>query len=62
MLDAYAMMRNSLITEAEDGIMIDDDELTMSLFSNGESDKCCEDNIDDDVEDIVDDDDDEQED
>lgn len=62
MKDPYEMMRNTLITEAEDGAIVDDDELTLSIFSNGESDKCCDDgSIDDDVREINDDDEDEEE-
>lgn len=53
----YERMMTQLIVEAEEGILDDRDEAAIAIFSEGESEKCCEDeDIDDDVQDIEDDD------
>lgn len=54
MANPYERMITDLIVEAEDGILDDKDESIISLFSDGQSENCCDD-IDDDVEEIEDD-------
>ena len=51
MKSPYKMMQDRLITEAEEDVMEDDD-LIMEILSDGETEQCCEEDIDDDVEDI----------
>ena len=58
MKNPYKMMQDRLITEAEDGVMEDDD-LIMEILSDGETEQCREEDIDDDVEEIEDDEDEE---
>ena len=41
MKNPYKMMQDRLITEAEDGVMEDDD-LIMEILSDGETEQCCE--------------------
>lgn len=57
MANPYERMITSLIVEAEEGILDESDEAAIALFSEGESEKCCEDDedIDNDVQDIEDD-------
>lgn len=51
-MNPYDLMRRDLIIEAEEEIMDEYDEDIISIFSNGESEQCCED--DEEIDDIVD--------
>lgn len=62
MANPYERMITELIVEAEEGILDDRDEAAIAIFSEGESEQCCDDDADDDVQDIEDDDDEDEDD
>lgn len=59
-MNPYERMKNNLIREAESGIYDTDDDIVISLFSEGKSDKCPVDYVDPDIEEIEDDDEEEE--